>query len=43
MLNQKINKEVEELFKAQASLSLEEAEALSSFRMEDDQSFMTEP
>jgi ferredoxin len=43
LLNQKINKDVEELFGAQASLSLEEAEALSSFRMEDDQSFMTEP
>jgi len=33
----------QELFEAQASLSLEEVEALSSFRMEDDQSFMTEP
>jgi len=43
LLNQKINKDVEELFEAQASLSLEEVEALSSFRMEDDQSFMTEP
>ena len=43
LLNQKINKDVEELFEAQVSLSLEEAEALSSFRMEDDQSFMTEP
>lgn len=43
LLNQKINKDVEELFKAKASLSLEEAEALLCFRMEDDQSFMTEP
>lgn len=43
LLNQKVNKDVEELFGAQASLSLEETEALSSFRMEDDQSFMTEP
>jgi ferredoxin len=43
LLNQKINKDVEELFGAQAGLTLEEAEALLSFRMEDDQSFMTEP
>ena len=43
LLNQKINKDVEELFGVQSSLSLEEAEALLSFRMEDDQSFMTEP
>lgn len=43
LLNQKINKDVEALFGAEASLSLEEAEALSSFQMEDDQSFMTEP
>ena len=43
LLNQKINKDVEELFGTEASLSLEEAEALSCYRMEDDQSFMTEP
>ena len=43
LLNQKINKDVEELFGAEASLSLEEAGVLCSFRMEDDQSFMTEP
>jgi formate dehydrogenase subunit beta len=43
LLNQKINKDVEELFGAEASLSLEEAEALLSFQLEDDQSFMTEP
>ena len=43
LLNQKINKDVEELFGAEANLSLEEAEALSCYRMEDDQSFMTEP
>ncbi len=43
LLNQKINKDVEELFGVQSSLSLEEAEALLCFRMEDDQSFMTEP
>lgn len=43
LLNQKINKDVEELFGVQSSLSLEEAEALLSFRMEDNQSFMTEP
>lgn len=43
LLNQKINKDVEALFGAEASLSLEETEALLSFQMEDDQSFMTEP
>ncbi len=43
LLNQKMNKDVEALFGAEASLSLEEAEALTSFQMEDDQSFMTEP
>ena len=43
LLNQKINKDVEALFGVESSLSLEEAEALTSFRMDDDQAFMTEP
>jgi len=43
LLNQKVNRDVEELFGVESNLSLDEAEALLSFKMEDDQSFMTEP
>lgn len=43
LLTQKVAKDVEELFGGEAGISLEEPEALLSFTMEDDQTFMTEP
>ena len=43
LLNQKINQDVETLFGGEVSVSLDEAEPLCQFTMDDDQDFMTEP
>lgn len=42
LFTQKMAKEVEELFGSEVSISPDEPEALCNFRMEDDQTFMTE-